>query len=456
LGGAWLKDGLILLGNAGGGLTFVGAGGGVRRTLLNPDSARKETNVTWPVTLPDGKHVLFHTMSVDSQYAGVWLGALSDGPKLDRVRFLAESDSGAVFSPPQDGSRVGHLLYQRDATLVSHAFDLNRLELMGDPKPLAENLATYRSRPFYATSENGTLVFVTGSMSNSRLLWTDASGHTISEAVPAGRYTGVELSPDGSRIAATMTNHASDFEIRVVDPLRGTNTRFTFAPGREHLPVWSSDAQWIYFSSARNGADGVFRKPANGSGAEELVVRSAFQGGFSLSRDSAWLVDSHNGAQGRSDLFATPLKGDRKPVPFQSTAFNESQPRFHPSGNLVAYVSQENGRADVWVQSFPAGKGKWQISSEGGLAPRWRADGRAIYYIDLRGGLHMAEVSLEPGFQPGAVKQLFEFRPPMAGFNVGYDYPYDVTPDGKRFLVVSALEEGMDVHAVLNWTRWRN
>src|ERR1700739_4935134 len=269
----------------------------------------------------------------------------------------------------------------------------------------------------------------------------------------AAAYGSLELSPDGRQASVSIPDESGKGrDLWLYDVARGLRTRFTFDRANALVSIWSPDGSRVAFNSGREGHLDMYQKASSGAGAEEVLVESSLD-----KYPTSWspegrfiLYDSGVGPTG-IDLFVLPLFGDRKPFPFLQTQFNEVAGRFSPDGRWVAYTSNESGRYEVYCAPFPGPGGKWQISTAGGVWPRWRSDGNEIFYLAPGRGLMAAAVNGKgSSFEVGAVKPLFQMH------LVGQRHEYDVSADGQRFLINTAPQQngaaGAPITVVLNWT----
>jgi len=351
----------------------------------------------------------------------------------------------------------------RDTTLMAQRFDPDRLTLSGQPAPIAEQIAvggsTGRSAAL-SVSRNGVMVYQTGgSAVQTRLAWYDRSGKQLEEFGEPGDFGDIELSPDGSRIAAAITDAGQrSRNLWLVDVKRGLRTRLTFDADSEFVPIWSPDGSHLIYTSQASGqrlAGGVgvriVRRSADGSGgAETLHADDNAAVATSIDADGRSLLLSVRGSGGTSDtdVYRLPLTGDRRPAAFVKTPFNDAFGRYSPDGRWVAYQSNESSGPEVYV--VPAsGQGKWRVSERGGSVPRWRRDGKELYYVDRTLKLIAAEVSGGPtSFTVGAIHELFQLRAKN-----GVNYVYDVSADGRKILVIGtptvSVTEPLTI--VVNW-----
>jgi len=301
----------------------------------------------------------------------------------------------------------------------------------------------------FSVSENGTMAFWSGSAPNRQLTWFDRSGRQLNSVGPPGPYNDVVLSPD-EKTAAIQRDDNANSDIWLMDLIRGVPLRFTFEPTLEDDPAWSPDGSAIAFNADRNGARGLYRKASSGSGKEELLVKAdVYTNGLDWSADGKFIVFEAGGAnQNGSDLWVLPLFGDMKPYLILQTQFNETQGHFSPDGRWLAYVSNESGRAEVYVQSFPPSGGKWQVSTTGGAQPLWRRDGKELFYLTTDRKLMAVPVNADQTFTMSAPALLFQTQ--VARFEAPHRYA--VSRDGQRFLINSATGEiNHTITVVLNW-----
>ena len=442
-GGSWNRDGVILFGLDSNVIQRVSAAGGTATPVLKIDDSRKEIGQFWPSFLPDGRHFVYQSWSGATDDSAIFVASL-DG--TDR-RQLLKNDSNAVYTPP------GFLLFARDTTLMAPPFDAGKLRLSGEPFPVAEQV-TYTGQFSYSNfsiSETGVMVFWSGSLSNRQLLWFDRSGKQLGALGPPGQYNDIALSPDEKHVALQRVEGGSS-DIWLMDLARGLPSRFTFHTADDDDPVWSPDGNTIVFSSLREGRFDLYRKVSSGAGNEEVVFKSEADGkeGTDWSADGRFILFDQAGGNDGTDIWVLPLFGDGKPYALLQTPFSEFQGHFSPDGRWFAYTSNESGKSEVYVQSFPPSGGKWQVSTGGGAQPHWRGDGKELFYIAADRKLMAVGVAAGSNFDPGAPKPIFQTQVS------GYAAPnrYVVTSDGQRFLVNSPVEEVSQtpITVILNWT----
>jgi Tol biopolymer transport system component len=399
----------------------------------------------------------YRTPAGNNENAGIYLGSLDVTPESQSSVRLIASDSAARYAPATDSS-TGHILFEREGSLMAQPFDESRMELVGDPVPIAEGLVQ-NAAPVFSVSATGVLAYVKGDGSGGgrNLTWFDRAGKLLKTEGPPGDYNTVSLSPDDTRVAVSRLG-GTNTDIWIHEFAQGNPTRFTFDPGVDWLAVWSRDASRIMFSSERGGPHNLYRKASNGAGTEETVFKSNEPKYVQdWSADGKFLLYSqNNGIKGSLDLWFLSPDGEPKPQAYLATEFIESQGRFSPDGRFVAYSSNASGRSEVYVQPFPnASEGKWMVSTEGGTSPRWRRDGKELFYIASDSRLMSVEVSTAPTFTKGVPKALF-VAPIFGGGSTQNVTRYDVTRDGKRFLINAERSQiGADrvtpITVILNW-----
>jgi Tol biopolymer transport system component len=454
LGGAWSDAGVILLGRGLTGLYRVTAAGGSLTPLTTPDPLQAEASHRFPDFLPDGDHFLFRVTSLQPNQAGIYLGSLNS----DEKRFLFTASSNARYVPP------GYVLFLREDTLMAQSFDAQQLQLSGEAFPMAEDVPQ-NGNGFgsFSASENGVLAYASGSNSSTHFVWVDRAGretNATSGEVPTPLSQHFALSPDEERV--TMETGGGG-DIWLLDLTRRTNSRFTFDPGIDGKAIWSPDGNHLVFSSTRAGKLALYRKASTGAGQEELIVPlsgavTPNAGPTDWSRDGRFILAQQLGDKTKYDLVMVPLSADRKPVPYLESEFDEGHGRFSPDGRWVAYASNESGRPEVYVQSFPASGGKWQVSTGGGMLPQWRADGEELFYlVPATGRMMSAEVKTAPQFEVGMPKLLFT-APVGLNHNMEAGNHYAVSADGQRFLLTLPVQQSgpAPITVVLNWTAGLN
>ena len=454
VGGTWSRDGVIVFApSPASALQKVSASGGVpsAATLLGDG----EIGHRRPSFLPDGRHFLYSVVE----------GAI----------YVASLDSTArtlLIKTPTTGNvqyADGHLLFVRGTTLMAQPFDLRQLTVTGEPVPVAEQVQVTRRYGAYSASDAGVLVYQTGTglaAADRQLTWFDRVGKRLETIEKPGSYVAVAISPDGTRVAMDrsepgQSDNAED--VWVHDFTRSISTRFTFDRADDFMAVWSPDGSHLAWSSSRDGHYNLYRKVSNGAGMDQALFKSSDNKvPDDYSPDGRFLLYGVEAAGG-SELWLLPLTGDdKKPKPYlQQDGFNVTQARFSPDGRFVAYTSNASGTPEVYVQPFPeAASGKWMVSREGGIQPRWRRDGRELFYIAADSKVMAVPVSTVPTFTPSTPIALFAAPIFGGGTTTRSDTRYDVTSDGQKFLINAVLPETTaarpvppaPITVVLNWT----
>jgi serine/threonine protein kinase len=448
-GGAWNKDGVIVFTpSSTQALLRVSIAGGTPEPASKLDFSRGENSHRWPSFLPDGKHFLFFSRnSRGSQENVLSVGELGSL----QAKLLMKGESMAVYAS-------GYLIFMRDQTLMAQPFDPRRLELSGQPAPIAEHVGINggTARPLFSASETGALVYQSGEITGGwDLLWVARDGKKIGSIAKVDRYFNPAISPDGTRLAVTIFSGLQGTgDIWIFDLKRGTNTRLTFGPALQQGPVWSADGKSIFYGSTAKGPPHIYAKAADGSGSERTVLESnaTVEFPWSVSADGRYLAyerrDLDKGDTG-VDLWVLPLSGDGKPFPIVQTPFEERDPQISPDGKWMAYRNNESGRMEVYITAFPSGGAKWQVSTSGGINPKWRGDGKELFFVDSADNLMAVDVNASGNaVRLGVPHALFE----AVGAQRQYG-AFDVTADGKKFLINSGntKEANEPVTLVQNW-----
>ncbi len=454
--GTWNREGVIVFSPTPDGLHRVAASGGAAAPVATLEATGRSELHRFPEFLPDGRHFLFLVTRARQDRDGVYLGA----PDSKDVRRLLADASSAVFTTGPGGD--GYLLVVRENSLTAHPFDAARLQVRGDPVPISNPVGFSANINFadFAAADNGVLAFRTGRAdARTHLLWYNREGKQIG-SVDASAIVGFSLSPDEKRVAVHAIAGSRGGDIWLHEFARGAATRFTFDPAPDVGIVWSPDGSRIVFGSERQGGRvDLYWKASSGAGQEELLLKTdATKRPWDWSRDGRFLSFSQQGgSKTRSDLWILRMTGDRKPFPFLESQFDETEGRFSPDGRWLAYVSNESGRDQVYVQPFadgPAGSGgKYQVSTAGGAAPRWRRDGKELFYLAPDGKLMAVAVQAGgAGFVAQTPQALFE-----AGISLfttsRFFVPYEVSSDGRRFLLNASEGRPTDtpITVMVNW-----
>ncbi len=437
--GSWgPNDNIVFSGFSG--LFEVSASGGVPRAITS--SENEASNYRDPDILPGGRAVLFTT-----------------GHSNADARIVAKSLETGEQRTLVDGIHpryvpTGHIVFIREGLIWAVPFDLDRLELSGTPMPVLEGLqAGFLHSTRFAVSGDGSLVyFPEGSDENTRLIWVDRHGREILPVGPPGLYMNPELSPDEKQVAVHRIDPESENpDIWLIELEHDISTRFTFDRGTDLAFLWSPDGARIVFNSNRDG--GVYKlyeKPTSGAGDAELLLDSNESiGPFDWSTDGRFIIYFRGSTR---DIHVLPMFGDRRPFSFLETEFDEYQAKLSPNGRWIAYASDESGKNEIYVRGFPSAAGKWQVSIEGGVQPRWSGDGKELFYIAPGQRLMAVAVKGETELEIGTPTTLFETRMWSPTTIAGVRAQYDVADNGQRFLFNWRDRPATSqIHIVLNW-----
>jgi eukaryotic-like serine/threonine-protein kinase len=446
-GATWGPQDIILLGNPIGPIKKVSASGGPIEdvTALQPD--RKEVNHRWPQFLPDGRHFLYVVRSSLPGQPGVYLGSLDDRAKKQ----LIQSDWIAMYAE-------GHLLYMEANILMARRFDVSSLQVTGDPVVVAERVGSSTAGfAAFSASHTGQLAYGAPTIDVGKLTWMERSGKPGATVGGEAGYIDFRLSPDESRLAVAIVDQAVGTpDVWLTDLTReNASSRLTSNSWTDAGPVWSPDGTRIAFQSNRSGGNDIFVVTAGGGGVEQPLLPEVLRDRGRRSptdwSPTGHIIYSENNPKTGSDLWLLDLVA-RKPVHYLTPASDQMHGSFSPDGRFVAYSSNEDGRFEVYVQTFPLSDQKWKVSVSGGFEPHWRADGRELFFLSEDLMLMSASTTTVPTFQPGTPERLFQTQVPegVSPFRTRYQ----VSKDGKRFLVYTQTNRNARpaITTVLNWT----
>jgi Tol biopolymer transport system component len=473
LGGTWSRDGTIVFApSTTSGLLRVSAAGGQPTAATTLDGGALEASHRWPWFLPDGRRFLY----VAQPNTTIYVGSLDSAA---RKRVMA-ADSKAIYAPS------GYLLFVRFNTLFAQRFDLASSEIGGDAIPVGEQIGSAggptSAGAAFSVSETGELVYRTGlaGVFTSQLTWFDRAGKAVGSVGQPGDYRGVELAPDGRRLAGHLHENVGGGDTWLFDVTRGTSSRFTFG-GHSTAAIWSPDGTRIAFGSNRpasgptlpdpyGGTFNLYEKQADGTGDATLLLDAVAAGqGQTWKQPTSWspdgqlLVYEAFDPKTSWDLWALPLSGDRKPRPLVHSEFQEIEGQISPDGQWLAYTSDESKRWEVYVRPLSGNTGKWQVSTSGGRLPRWRGDTKELFFLTDARKLMAVEVRTSgSALEVGIPRLLFDVRIATVFFQVPpiataakTPFPYIVSRDGQRFLVTTDTSQQATeppITVVENWT----
>jgi Tol biopolymer transport system component len=443
-GGTWNRDGVIVYApDSNTPLFAVSAEGGEPRQLTTLDEARGDNSHRHPYFLPDGRRFLYMARSVHGSDANtVMVGSLDGEPDVE----IMQSPVAAEYV-------AGHLLYLRGTELMARPFDADKLALSGEGTELADGLLVISGAArgaFSATDE--ILAFQRGKAETiSELVWLDRNGDRLGVLGDVASYYSLAISPDGASVVVPVTDMTTGtHDLWIYDVTRNLRSRVTFDAGEDLAPAWSPNGRQVYFTSNRDGSLKVFRLTLEDSAEPELVYGnelSTFVSSFSSDGKRALLVST--GGDSASDLLILDLEKGGEPEVFRATRFDEEHAVFSPDGRWIAYSSNESGRPEIYVTPSSGGGRPRQLSTEGGIWPKWIAATSEVVYQDASGRFVSIPVRTEESvIEIGVATILFE------GFAGTRLYQiYDVAPDGSRILYRAFFDQELPdpPTVVVNW-----
>jgi eukaryotic-like serine/threonine-protein kinase len=421
----------------------VSASGGTPTRVSDPDMNRGEQSHRWPMFLPDGRHYIY----MAANFAGrkdvnaIFVSALDSNEK----HFVTAASANAAYVPP------GYLLFPREKTLLAQRFDLRRFVLTGEPTSILTdiNYQPQVRRAVFAVSENGLLIAQTGSgVALSQPIWFDRKGKELGRVGAPDVYGNVFLAPNGRSLAVDKTDMASlNTDVWTHELQRESVKRLTFDPGFDVLPIWSPDASQVVFGSNRRLNVDLYMKNSDGAQEEKAIVQDDFNKlPNNWSRDGKYILYT----RGPDLWFATLPELKSRLLLKAPSIFKNGQ--FSPNGKWVAYASNETGKWEIYVTSFPEARGKWQVSVGGGEQPRWRGDGEELFYLSSDSKLMAAPVTTGASFDNDKPIELFQTTPRQP-VSTNDQFVYDVSRDGQRFLVLTPVKqaESAPISVIVNW-----
>ncbi len=427
-------------------LSRVSAAGGTPVVVTKFDTLRHESSHRWPMFLPDGNHFLYSTLTAS--------GTASDND----VVVLASLDSSVskvlMLGTTNLCYAGGQLLFIRQGTLMAQPFDPVKLELTGDAVPVAERViySPNYAHAAFSVSENGVLILQTGENQTTHAVVFDEAGnrtHVMTDANPSGP----RFSPDGKRVLFGVLDPLTrNADVWVNDMTRGASTRLTFNSFIEINPIWSPGGDSVVYQSNRNGFYDLYIKSANGAGEDRPLVTSARnKAAAEWSPDGRYFGYTSTGdPKTKSDIWLLPMTGDRTPIPFLHTEFNELSPTFSPDGRWVVYQTDETGKSEIYARLTDGTGGKYKITTDGGRRPLWRSDKRKLYFTSMDKKLQIAYLNVTP---TSISVDSITTRWDLDARNIAGNVLSDVSADGKQFIfpVTDSKLSAPPITLVQNW-----
>jgi Tol biopolymer transport system component len=452
LGGSVNSDGTILFGATGGIMRIPASGG--NPTPVVKATAENQNVHAFPVFLPDGRHFLYMRGAPEGKRA-IYLGDLEATSEAQSATPLVSTDYG--FAVAQTSANAAPMvLYLRDTTLVAQTFDMSALELTGEPLTVAEQVATLPNQAIgqFSASKTGTLVYRMAAENTRQLTWYNRQGEVAGRPGERAPYGTMKVSPDGGKavVAQNDPRQPGNSDLWIVDLTSGLSTRFTFDPAFDGQPVWSPDGKYIAWMSRRGDAPDIYRKAADGSGSDERLGAPANANNLTDWTHNGYLILTMNG-----DVYGLPVDADaggkRTPVPVIQSPGGERGAYVSPDNRWIAYMSNETGRDEIYVQPFSvAGSkaaGKWMVSKGTRGMARWRGDSKELMFVDGEGAIVSVDVAAGSAFQASAPKKLFLMPLELLG-NPNPGTSADATRDGQRLLMVMPVPQ-RELAVVMNW-----
>ncbi len=445
-GGTWSTTGVIVFTPSGrltSGLSQVPASGGTPTPIGGTFPGQGESTQRWPMFLPDGKHYLFlsATIAKRNDADGIYVGDLDSQER----RWVVKTGASGVYAAP------GYILYVRDKSILAQRFDAKTLQLSGEPVVVATDpqFLPRILRATFSASDAGLLLVQKGeNVSVSRLLWYDRAGKELGGVGEAKAFANPNVADDGKALAVDETDARNqNTDVWTYDLERGGAKRLTFDPSLDALPVWSPDRKQVVFTSSRSNVFNIYMKEADGTQEEKLICASDVD-----KYPNSWSRDGKYILYGEGPDLKYLTVPEMKSEVFLKAPSTLKNGQFSPDGKWVAYASNESGRWEVYVTSFPEAQGKWQVSAEGGEQPRWRGDGKELFYLSADAKVMAVPLKGRGGFDPGAPVMLFQTNPKET-LASSEQFIYDLDPSGQRILVNTQVRnvEVQPMTVVLHW-----
>jgi Tol biopolymer transport system component len=445
-GGAWTRSNTILFApDANGPIYRIPATGGAREAVTKLDAAHKEYGHRFPVLLPDEDHFLFAALPGKAGKFDIFVASLKDGSRT----LVGSMESAPTYADP------GWLLSVRQGVLAAQAFDPKTRTLSGDPIPLGDEptsildpALSYTAGRAISVSTTGSLAYYSSPSVNTIGTWYDASGRPVGTLnLPPGHYETVTISPDGTRAIFVRSTSPSESTLWLIDLRQGGARPISSGHGRNDAPVWSPDGKRVVFAADRDGPQQVYIKNVDDAAPEQLLWGSdvPFKNPAAWSPDGQWIVIGQLDPGTANDIWRLPASGTGELKLLVQGPTRDNSGPVSPDGHWLAYISDETGRFELYVQPFPEPGPKTQISQQGAGSACWTKDGRGLIFTDVNlRALWRADVAPGPQFRTTAPKQIATFPPGVIWV--------DAMPDRERFLALSPERTGIgSITIVENW-----
>jgi len=458
-GGTWSRSGeIVFASGALGPLYRISASGGKPVAVTSLDTSRGETGHRWPQFLPDGRHFLYFAAASEYDKMGIDIGDLDSHSSL---RIVAADTNAAYARNSSDGSE--HLLFARHGALNSQTFDPAQFRTVGDPVTVSPevNYAPLSRYAQFSASDSGILAYVTGTPFNQELTWFDRLGATLGRVGEPGDFNGLHLSPDGKRVILIRSDPEMYLGVWSIDLARGSSSRVT-SGAVDFSPVWSPDASQVVFARAVQAERGMTLSLAPASGGSTLRLRDITGAGFPSDWSSNKRYVAYTGyvGQGGAGIYILPLQQGKAGEPWEylQTEHNEGGAVFSPAQGdgdpkWIAYTSDESGRNEVYIQSFPKAGTKLQVSLAGGSDVQWKPDAKELYYLAPNDDLMALDITTSPKLEAGLPRRMFRISSPTVFPAHSLNYAnYAPARDGQRFLVSRTIAgPASSISVVTNW-----
>jgi serine/threonine-protein kinase len=451
-GASWGSNNTIILSpEFSSGLMVVSAEGGRLRQVSTLDSTQHERTHRWPQVLPGGEWVLYTIGSQDNPNSYVDARIAIQSIETGERHVLNVRGEMARYVAP------GFLIIARNGSLLAATFSMKTFRTTQPLVPVLDNVDGDGGSgiSYFAISDEGRLVYIPGIRNKDlELIWVDKQGKAEPLPIQSGSYSTPRISPDGSRLAVTVGQQVDgNYDIWMYNLKSGSFNRFTFGKSMR-FPVWSPDGKVLYFAATSGEQRGIWSKPADGSSPETQIAPFELLPVAYVTRDGRKLILNRlGGSETGESIFALDLDQPQEPEALFPTGISSYSGNLSPDGRFITYGSNETGTLEIFVSTFPNQEGKWQLSSASGLNPLWSPDGKALYYISPLAKMMAVPISTNPVFSSGAPHELFDVS--QMFFPNSLLANYDISPDGKRFVMIRNTRKSTDTQAcnvILNWT----